>query len=279
MTPVHAPVGALSSFEQKWSLAHPELPMALRFVQAPARPLVSALACLSFEIGLAAFRVIEVEVATSKLRWWADELDLLRSGKARHPLTQVLAGSSAMKALPADAWRALIGGAFAQRDALPAANLSDLLASHDSFHRPLGQIESVIYPEQDADLAARAGALSRIVHETARLPECLNSERLPLPMDLLARHGLSRSDLGSAGPQRTAALREHFSVLGEALQALDGRGLSPMAAASLAADIRRCRGASRSANPLESSAGNLDRLPFSALWACWRAARRMQPSV
>ncbi|MGB0135045.1 squalene/phytoene synthase family protein [Dokdonella sp.] len=274
-----ASTDALASFEEKWSLAHPELPLALRFVHPQARPVVSALACLSHEVGLAAFRVVEVEVATGKLRWWAEELALLPSGQARHPLTQVLAGSSAMKQLPADTWTALIAGAFAQRDAAPARGLPDLIAGHARFHEPLGRIESAIYPALRRDIAAQAGALSRIVHESARLPECLTSERLPLPLDLLARHGLSRSDLGVASAQRDAALREHFAALWEAMKLLDSRGLSPLAAARLAADLQRCRRAARAEKPLESSAGNLDRLPLSALWACWRAARRMQPSV
>ena len=269
---------ALSSFEEKWSLAHPELPLALRFENVQARPLVSALACLSFEIGLAAFRVVEAEVASSKLRWWADELSLLSSGKVRHPLTQVLSGSPTLKQLPADAWTELIGGALSQRDAAPARDQSELLAGYRKFHGPLARIVSAIYPQMRVDSAAQAGTLSRVVHESARLPECLGTERLPLPLDLLARHGLSRSDLGVSSPQRNAALREHFASLADAMNALDRRGLAPIAAASIAADLRRCRRAASSEHPLETSAANLDRLPLSALWSCWRAARQMQAS-
>jgi phytoene synthase len=273
------PTDAVASFEDKWSLAHPELPLALRFVRPGPRPMVSALACVSLEVGLATYGVSEAGVAASKLQWWAEELGLLSSGKARHPLTQVLAESVALKVLPPDAWRAWIGAAFAQRDAAPARGLPDLVAGYRSFYAPLSRIETAVYPGLSVESRAQAGALSRILLDTIRLPESLAAGRLPLPLDLLARHGISSNALGNAGPQRDGVLREHFSALAGAMKSVDRRGLPAIVAAGLAADLRRCQLAAHAANPMASSASNLDRLPFSALWACWRAARRVQPSL
>ncbi|MEZ5461552.1 hypothetical protein [Dokdonella sp.] len=273
-----APTDAVASFEAKWSLAHPELPLALRFVTPAARPMVSALVCVSLEVGLATYGAGEAAVAASKLQWWAEELSLMPSGMVRHPLTRVLAESPALKALPADAWRTWTDAAFAQREAAPARGLSELLAGYRCYYAALVRIESTVYPGQSVESSSQAGALSRILLETVRLPESMAAGRLPVPLDLLAGHGISSNALGSAGPQRDRVLREHFSALAEAMKSVDRRGLPPILAAGLTADLRRCRDAAHAENPLECSASNLDRLPLSALWACWRAARRVQPS-
>ncbi|MGB0134479.1 hypothetical protein, partial [Dokdonella sp.] len=235
-------------------------------------------ACLSFEVGLAAFNVVEAGVAASKLQWWAEELALLSSGTARHPLTQVLEDSIVLSALPAQAWQEWIGAAFAQREVAPARNLSELLTGVRAFHEPLARIKSALYPNLSVDAEAHAGALCHVVLESVRHGESSAAERLPIPLDLLARHGLSRTGMGSAGPERDAVLRDHFAELVQAMIGTDRVGLLPMTAASLTADLKRCRVAGRSANPLETVAGNLDRLPFSAVWACWIAARRVQPA-
>lgn len=268
---------ALASFEDKWSLAHPELLLSLRFVQPEARAVVSALSCLGFEVGLAAYSVTEAGVAASKLHWWAEELALLPAAKARHPLTQVLAASNALRALPAESWQVWIASAFAQREAAPARSLAELIAGYRLFQEPLAQIQSVLYPDLSVDSEAQAGGMSRVVQHSMHLAESLTAERLPLPLDLLARHGISRSELAVADPRRDVLLREHFAALADAIAALDRRGLTPFTAAGLAAHLQRCRGAAKAVNPLESMSGKLDRLPFPALWACWRAARRVQP--
>jgi phytoene synthase len=270
---------ALASFEEKWSLAHPELPLALRFAKREMRPFISAMACLAFEVEFAAFNITEAGVAAGKLQWWAEELALLTTGKVRHPLTQILADSKALKALPPELWQAWVSAAFAQREAIPARNQMALLAGYRAFFEPLARIKSALYSNLSIDAEAQAGALCRVVVEAVRLPESLSAGRLPMPFDLLAQHGLSRAELGSAGSVRDALLREFLESLAKAIGALDRRGLLPLTAASLAVQLRRCRFASRAANPLEIGLRNLDRLPMSALWACWRAARRVQPGA
>ena len=268
----------LSSFESKWELAHPELPLALRFASAPTRSFVSAFACLSYEICHAAFHIVEPEVATTKLQWWAEELLALSSGKPRHPLTEVLSTWAPMTALPAGRWSAVIVGASVQRDSVPASNLADLLAGYRRLHEPLAVIEATLFPLIDVEASTRAVTLMRALHEATWIAEALARDRLPLPLDLLARHQLSRADLGQPGERRDTAMREHLAALAASMRSIDRRGLSALTVAGLQAAQIRSQRAARAADPLAECAGKLDRLPLSSVWASWRAARRMQPS-
>jgi 15-cis-phytoene synthase len=269
---------ALASFEAKWSLAHPELPLALRFSQAAARHLESAFACLSYELGHAAFQITEPDVATSKLQWWAEELSGLSSGSVRHPLTSVLAEHASRSGLVRGQWTGVVAGAFSQRESAPASTLDELLATYLRFHLPLAEIEATLFERPNAQEFAQAAALARALNEVIRLPETQARDRLPLPLDLLARHQLSRGDLGQPGAKRDDALREHLAAIARAMQIVDRRGLSPLHGIRLHADQVRCRRAAKAADPLAESARNLDRLPLSSAWVGWRAARRLQPS-
>ena len=270
---------ASSSFETKWAQIHPALPLALRFASVPMRPFVSAFACLSYEMGHAAFHIVEPEVARTKLQWWAEEFSAFAAGKPRHPLTEVLLSWEPMTALSLDTWSAVIIGAFAQRESTPASSLADLLGGYRRLHEPLAAIEATLYPKLDVGTSAKAAALSRALHEATWVAEALARDRLPLPLDLLARHQLSRADLGQRGERRDAAIREHLATLAAQMRSINRRGLSPLMAASLQAAQVRSRRAARAMDPLAECAAKLDHLPLSSVWAGWRAARRMQASA
>lgn len=269
---------ALSSFEEKWSLAHPELALALRFSAPPQRRAVSALACLGYEMAHAAFRIEQPEVAFGKLQWWSEELAGLAGGRSRHPLTAILLDCVPLRAIAPAAWSALAAGALAQREGTPAPDLARLLAGYRRFHEPLAAIERALQPAIDMDAAAQARALSRAFAESARLQEALAGDRLPVPLDVLARHRLSRGGLALAGAARDAALREHFSALAVAMRGARRTGLPTLAAIALACDQRRCRRSSMAPDPLAESARHAGRIGVSGLLAGWRAARGMQAS-
>lgn len=269
---------ALASFEAKWSLAQPELPLALRFSLASIRPFISAFACLSNELAHSAFHIVEPEVATTKLNWWAEELTALSIGKPRHPLTEVLAGFESIRKIHANQWASVINGAFYQREAGPASSLDVLLASYHRFFAPIVEIETTLFAKLSAEPLVQAAALSRALHETNRLSELLANDRLPLPLDRLARHQLSRADVLQPSERRTLALREHFSALAAGFDAVDRNGLSPLSAMRLSTDQQRSRRAARALDPLAESTRDLDRLPLSSVWTGWRAARRLHAS-
>ncbi|MET0226009.1 MAG: hypothetical protein ABW187_06190, partial [Dokdonella sp.] len=63
----------LASFEAKWTAAHPELGLALKFAAERDRSARAAFACLVFELEHAAFATRDAEPAALKLQWWAEE--------------------------------------------------------------------------------------------------------------------------------------------------------------------------------------------------------------
>ena len=264
----------LASFEAKWTEARPELALALRFERVEEREARAAFACLVLEIEHAAFGIREAQPAAIKLQWWAEELSRATKREARHPLTQALASRIESAAIPQRDFHAAIVGAMAQRDPEPAGDREALLAGYAELYAPLGAIEAVLFGT-DAAAVARALALSRATRETAVLPDALRDGKLPLPLDLLARHRLARGDLGGDSAGRAGALREWFGELSREMSALSAsRGLGILRAAIAGADARRLAGAATAPDPLAAVNAAFAGLSIPVAWAAWRAARR-----
>jgi phytoene synthase len=264
----------LASFETKWTEARPELALALRFEREDERKDRAAFACLVLEIEHAAFGIREAQPAAIKLQWWAEELARAAKGEARHPLTQALAPRIAAAAIAQREWHAAIVGAMSQRDPEPAADREALLAGYAGLHAPLGAIESALFGT-DATAVARALSLSRAMRETAALPAALRDGKLPLPLDLLARHRLARGDLGSASATRSEALREWFGDLAREMSMLLATPrLGILRGAMTAADAKRLANGAKAGEPLAAIDLSLARLTIPIAWTAWRAARR-----
>lgn len=269
-----APSTPLASFEAKWTEARPELALALRFEREDEREARAAFACLVLEIEHAAFNIREAQPAAIKLQWWAEELARAAKGEARHPLTQALAPRIAAAAIPQRGWNAAIVGAFAQRDPEPAADREALLSGYAQLYAPLGAIEAALF-RADAIAVAHALALSRAMRETAALPDALRDGKLPLPLDLLARHRLARGDLGGESATRSEALREWFGDLASEMSALLATPkLGVLRGAMAAADAKRLASAAKAGEPMNAMTASLAGLSIPIAWAAWRAARR-----
>ncbi len=265
---------SIVAFESKWIGARPELGLALRFVEPAQRPARSAWACLVLELGETAFGASEAEPALIKLQWWFEELLRSQRGEAQHPLSQGLAASAGWREVAPALWQAVIAAALAQRDAPPAADRAALLDGLLELYGPLSEIEARLFAPLDAAALARQQALGRALVETARLGEALRQGRLPLPLSLLARHRLARSELAAAAPAREAALRDWFAELAADYAELADAPLGAIAAAARAAESWRAGHAARAAAPLIALHAAGRRLPLVAPWAAWRAARR-----
>lgn len=259
-------------FESKWTQLRPELGLALRFVAPAQQPFHAAMQCLALELDYAAYRIREDSVATAKLQWWGQELAAAADGRALHPLTEVLAAHPHA----ADAFShapTLIAAAIAQRERDPAGSLDAQLAQLQPFMHAISLIESKLLAS-DADASAQVRMLDRLVRDLAALPELVTQDELPLSLDLLARHGLTRADLNEDSPARNAALTDALAGISERLKRVDAGGLSPATAAVLHAQRRRVRRAAAAADPLAAlDAGLMLLTPLDAL-RCWRHARR-----
>jgi 15-cis-phytoene synthase len=268
----HSP---LASFEAKWAQAHPEFGLALKFVDPATRAAQSAFACLVHELEHAAFGIREAQPAAIKLRWWGEEFARAARHEARHPLTQALATHPGFGAIALAQWVEVIAGALAQRDPEPAADAQTLLQTYAMLHRPLAAIEAGLFSVDAASLA-HVRTLSRALRETAALGDALGDGRLPLPLDLLARHRLARGDLARAAPAQVAALREWLGILHSESGTIASARCGPLGAASASADRWRMRGAAKADDPVAALHALFARLPLRTLWAAWRAGRRMR---
>lgn len=265
---------ALASFENKWIAQRREFGLALGFLSGVERTRESAFACLRFELEHATFTIAESSVATTKLHWWLEEFARLNAGEPRHPLTQALASCTA-SAIPLNLWQRAIHAALQSRESEPAATFDDLIAGYSHFQHALTAIESLLFPHIDTVESTRAQSLSRALRDIAALPEPLQTGRLPLPLDTLARHRLSRNDLTQPSPERTAALRDHLQSLDREFDTLAARRpiLTTSATAQLSANSRRSHAASRASDPSTNLAIQLTRIPFATTWDIWRARR------
>ena len=268
---------ALTSFETKWASVRPELELGLKFVAQRERRAHSAFTCLVFELEHVAFAIREVEPATIKLQWWAEEFVQAGKGGARHPLTQVLAAHSRYAAVPLAHWYEVVAGALAQRAPSPAANRAALIDGHAALYRPLAAIEAALFPALDAAAVTSVRSLAHALRDTAALGDALRDGRLPLPLDLLAKHRLTRGDLARSSPPQVAILREWLLVLASdfsaAAAAAHARGGALHAAAASADRWRACM-AGRAADPLVTLNASFALLPLRATWAAWRAGQR-----
>ena len=266
----------LATFEAKWTSVYPEFGVALKFVAADRRRAHSAFACLVHELEYAAFAIRETEPAMIKLQWWAEEFTRVGTGAARHPLTQALVPEPAFVALPVARWHEVIVGAMAQRDPQPAADRDALLQGYAALYRPLSAIEATLFPPVSVEAATQVRANARALRETATLAEALSAGRLPLPLDLLARHRLARGDLAKSSPQQVAALREWLAAL--AADPLPPVGsdtrLGVLTSAGASADRWRADVTAQASDPLATLSATLARVPLRAVWAAWRAGRR-----
>lgn len=268
---------ALASFEAKWSDLTPEFRLALSFLPSVERRAHGAFACLAFELEYTAFGIREAEPAAIKLQWWAEEFARAANREARHPLTQALAAHPRFSDIPLARWHEVVVGALGQRDAEPAADLAALLDAYGAFYRPLCATESILFASVDAPAMTRVRSLARSMRETAALGDTLRDGRLPIPLDLLARHRLARGDLSRQSTVQVAALQDWFAALDREYRAISSARIGPLGSASARADQWRARRSARAADPLMCVNQSLARMPLQTAWAAWRAAWRSRP--
>ena len=262
---------------QPWLAARPARLACTAFLPAQDADAARALAALEQAVLGVLADVREPPVAAAKLRWWVDEMAAVGAGTARHPLTQVLARHAAARQVEAALWRrpgeAALAAVAAATPVDDAAQWTQALA----VCAPWAALEAACWrgPGTDSDQAAQAAALAWLVGDLLRLPQRRLEQRLPLPMQRLARHALARDDLAADTPARRAAVREQCAALGVRATAIR-RANAPLPLLrgfDLRLDARALRSAARHAEPLPALARRRSQPGPFALLAAWQAAR------
>ena len=247
---------AASHFVEKWQRREPEMMLAEVFCTAEDKQRFRAWGALLHELREAMFELAEPRVASAKTAWWAEELAGLADGRQRHPLSSQLLGTSAP-------WRelasALAGFAHdAPRPATTAESLGALLPAAEAFVA----VEAALF---DAAPSVESSASLARHWLLMRLPEGLRrDDQARIPMHLLARHGLTATQLVSEGIG---------PLLADWGRELATAGPPSVSGASFFRRSRNQFDQARLAH-LAAARGAGPPAPLATLWRAWRAARR-----
>lgn len=271
-----ADASAFASFEEKWLTANPEQSTVALFLAPEARLRASAFGCLVHELEQAAFGLRETHVAELKLQWWRQELLASASGKPRHPISAVLFADPRTANIDAARWTALPDGALATLQLGAASDLESLLSGYAVVYESIAQLDAALFdvPRAEVPAIARLWSISHLLHELRHAPDA--PERLPVPLDLLARHELTRAGLAQASSKRNALLRDFLARLAETLEAALANAASAPLGRRVRArlDLALMRNAQRAGEPLRALMAQPGAARWKALWWSWREARR-----
>ncbi|HJU07492.1 MAG TPA: squalene/phytoene synthase family protein [Rhodanobacteraceae bacterium] len=267
---------ALESWLRDYRAAHPQLDPAWIFLRRdPRRDAYGAFEALKQEWLDAVYAIRAQNVAATKLQWWMEELQRAHEGRARHPLTQAVFADERARAIPLARWNEVFQAALLELEGPPVSDLSAQLAQAAPLHGAIARIEAALWfgGGVDEQRAEKSAAVQRVVSALRNLPMEVDYGRTPLPMSLLARHGLSQNALMDDGDSRRAALRDQARNL---LRALDEAAklsgpLSLFRGLQVRLDRRALRRALRADEPLAAMQGLTGGL--GALFEAWKAAR------
>jgi phytoene synthase len=272
-----AAAGPLASY---FAAAAPPLSdnyFAQLFTPADQRERVIAVLACAAEIDGCSQRPGEAAVAALKLGWWREEIEQLAAGEPRHPVTTVLAQTTALRK-PRELWFALIEASLRRLDPEPHASMDALLAHCTEA----GATYELLALAFDADASARtraralgaAAVLARIICQARRHTE---TGRVDLPLDALAAAGVPHETLHESWPPAAIELLAQLGA--QARRTLDdqlaavGRGeRASLHAALILAELRRARleALATRGYPADLDGPNA----LTRLLIAWRSARR-----
>ena len=142
--------------------------------------------------------VSDEEVARAKINWWRMECLQKKPGDSRHPVVQQLNLTGAMNDMPMGSVSQLLDGAESRLDSPAPSDLQGLRKRCVEFQQPQLKMEMAVCGlERDStrvgsQVLARNGLLQLIRESEGRKEQ---GGYWWVPLNLLARHDLSRSDL------------------------------------------------------------------------------------
>jgi phytoene synthase len=272
---------AFDDYLTQWRDASPQRAIAWRFLCPAERNRFGATAALVQEWRKAVREVRESQVAAVKLGWWREEMQRAGQGEARHPLTQALFVDLRVQSIPLPYWTAPVDAAIGML-ALPLpANVAAQWDAAAPFADAVAALETRVWFGEGADPArmAQVVLLAGAVSVARALPTEVEHGRSPVPMNLLARHGLTIEALGRDGAERRAALRDYVGELERiAVDAARMQGpLTLFRAVDLQRDRQAIERATRAEDPL--AALHAPAHGVGSVLKIWRAARKWRGMV
>ena len=174
---------SLRSFTGKWQALWPEQAVLPIFLPASQRPQAAAWSALFCELQECVFAIEQEAVRGPKSLWWADELQRMSDGHARHPLTVSLQQCAAPFA-------AIAGSVLELATQVPlrAGSGVQLMQQLQPYSEAVAACESSLFGGSADTDAAVVGIQLLLM----RLPAGLQAfDRAMVPMHLLARHQIA----------------------------------------------------------------------------------------
>ena len=201
---------AFDDYLAQWRGANPRRMVAWLFLRSNERACFGALAALEHEWLKVLREAREPQVAAARLGWWREEMQRAPQGQARHPLTQGLFATVRANAVPAMCWTAPVDAAIVLLATPSPADFAAQRTAVIPLADALAELETRAW-FGEAVASPRAAKVTLLAHLAANLrglESAAERGRTPLPMNLLARHGLTIDALGNDSPARRAAVRD-----------------------------------------------------------------------
>lgn len=232
---------------------------AAGLVPPASRAVYMAWVALLEELRECAFELSDPRVTAVKSGWWAEELDGVARGAARHPLTRVLVRCGGPWTGIGDALLAVAA------DDVPSADREGALAVLRPFAEALVRVEAHLFgAEPGIEMQARCLAVHWLRLRLERGLEATDRGRVPLV--LFARHGLRREQL--AGTEAEALRRDWAKQLHDLLPEGSPAGWAYPRRVGLHADrVALACSADGRRRPTGPAAAFID------VWHAWRCAR------
>lgn len=250
-----------------------------RFIPAAHEPQLLAFEALFRSIRDIPLSVSDPSVGMAKLGWWQQELAKAASEGSQHPVVRAMVQTGALQRLDQECFIAYLHGLMMQ---LQDDCLSSTAELEATLRDTAGVEAQLLTGAQPTPAIIGAACAARLLELLRRLANT-DAEHAWLPMDMMARHSVSRA---AAGPDdaRTALVKDLAELAGQCRvkglsESADFAGTGKQSGPGHAYIVLRDslvgkRLAQASGNPAGFLAGTL-RPGFGEVITSWKTARRL----
>lgn len=244
-----------------------------RFIPAAYEPRLLALEALFRSLRDVPLSVSDPSVGLAKLGWWQQELARARTEGSQHPVVRALIQTGVLEQLDQDQFNAYLHALMMQLQ----EDCLDNVAMLESSLRDTAGNEAGILIGSAAPEACVAAACAARMLELMRTLAGTHSEHGWLPMDLVARHSLSRSTAGSA-ESRAALVADLAGQAGQMRESAPVESAGGKGAGGAYIVLRDSLVGKRLARAMADPAAFLAGTQgpgFGEVFATWNTARRL----
>jgi phytoene synthase len=249
------------------------------FLPDERRRAITALYAFCREVDDVVDECTDAAVARTKLAWWRREVDAIAAGGAQHPVARALTDLSGEFDLPAQQLHEIIDGMEMDLDRNRYPDFAALLGYCQRVAGAVGLLSARIFGYCDQRTLGYAGDLGiafQLTNIIRDVGEDARRGRIYLPLDELARHGVTVEDIMHARARdgfrqlidfQIARALEYYRNAFSLLPAADRKAQRPglvMAAIyqALLAEIR--------ADGTQVLTHRVSLTPLRKLWIAWR---------